>query len=253
MSYLKIDGVSKVFVDPKAGKGITALRNIDIKVKENEFLCIVGPSGCGKSTLLHMIAGFEEPTKGRITLKGKPIKGPSPDRGVVFQEFSLLPWKSTLENVCFGLDIKGWPKHKQIKIAKKYLDLVGLDGFDDARPHELSGGMKQKVAIARTLALDPKILLMDEPFSALDEQTKNRMDFELLNIWEEDKKTVVFITHCLEEAIILADRIILLTCRPGRIQSEFKIDMPRPRNIFSKKVVKLHKELLKNFMLCCAD
>ena len=249
--FLECKNVSKVFVDPKLKKGIVALKNINLKVKKNEFLCIIGPSGCGKTTLLHMIAGFEKPTKGKIILEGKEIKKPSPERGVVFQDFSLFPWKTVIENIEFGLGIQGWPKNERREIARKYLDIVGLKGFDDARPHELSGGMKQKVAIARTLALDPDILLMDEPFGSLDEQTKNRLDFELLNIWEREKKTVIFITHCIEESIVLADRIILLTSRPGKIHIEMKLDLPRPRNLFSDEVVEIRKKLLENFMLCC--
>jgi NitT/TauT family transport system ATP-binding protein len=249
---LKLENVCKVYLDRLAGKGVVALHDVSFEVRRNEFVCIVGPSGCGKSSIIHLAAGFIKPTGGRVMLGGAPVEGPSPDRGVVFQEFSLLPWKSALENVMWGLDIKGMARREQLRVAKEYLDLVGLKGFDHARPHELSGGMKQKVAIARTLALDPEVLLMDEPFSNLDEQTRNRLDFELLDLWERDRKTVVFVTHCIEEAITLADRIILLTARPGQIQREFRIDIPRPRNIFSDAVVRLHKDVLKGFMLCCA-
>lgn len=249
---LKLQNVYKAYIDRLAGKGVVALQNVSFEVRRNEFVCIVGPSGCGKSTIIHLVAGFIKPTRGRVTLGDVVIEGPAPDRGVVFQEFSLLPWKSALENVTWGLEIQGRPRHEQRRIAKEYLDLVGLKGFDHARPHELSGGMKQKVAIARTLALDPAVLLMDEPFSNLDEQTKNRLDVELLGIWERDRKTVIFVTHCIEEAITLADRIILLTARPGRIQKEFIIDIPRPRSIFSEDVARLHREVLKSFMLCCA-
>jgi len=249
---LKLEHVYKAYVDRLAGKGVVALQDVSFEVRRNEFVCIVGPSGCGKSSIIHLAAGFMGPTRGRITLDGEEIRGPSPDRGVVFQEFSLLPWKSALENVMWGLEIRGRSRQEQVRIAKEYLDLVGLKGFDHARPHELSGGMKQKVAIARTLALDPAVLLMDEPFSNLDEQTRNRLDIELLGLWERDRKTVVFVTHCIEEAISLADRIILLTARPGRIQKEFRIDTPRPRSIFSDEVIRLHQEVLANFMLCCA-
>lgn len=249
---LALENVYTAYIDRLAGKGVVALQDVSFTVRRNEFVCLVGPSGCGKSSIIHLAAGFMAPTRGRVTLGGEAIRGPAPNRGVVFQEFSLLPWKSALENVMWGLEIKGLRHQDQTRIAKEYLDLVGLRGFDHARPHELSGGMKQKVAIARTLALDPEILLMDEPFSNLDEQTRNRLDFELLEIWERARKTVVFVTHCIEEAITLADRIILLTARPGRIQKEFRIDIPRPRSIFSEDVVRLHKEVLKSFMLCCA-
>jgi NitT/TauT family transport system ATP-binding protein len=249
---LSLQHVHKTFVDRLAGKGVVALHDVSLEVQTNEFLCLLGPSGCGKSTIVHLLAGFEKPTQGRVAAGGVEVTGPSSRRGVVFQEFSLLPWKSALENVMWGLDIQGRPRPEQVRIAKEYLDRVGLKGFDHARPHELSGGMKQKVAIARTLALDPEVLLMDEPFSNLDEQTRNRLDVELLGTWQRDKRTVVFVTHCIEEAITLADRIILLTARPGRIQTEFRIDIPRPRSIFSAEVVRIHKEVLKSFMLCCA-
>jgi len=248
---LECKDVSKVFVDLKQKRGILALKKINLKVKKNEFLCIIGPSGCGKSTLLHMMAGFEKPSLGKILLKGKEIKGPSSERGVVFQEFSLYPWKNVISNVEFGLKVQGWPKKRRREIAKKYLDLVGLEGFDQAKIHELSGGMKKKVAIARTLAIDPEILLMDEPFGALDEQTRNRLDIELLNIWEKNKKTVVFVTHSIEESILLADRIVMLTARPGEIQLDLKMKLDRPRNLFSPEVVELRKKLLMNLMLCC--
>lgn len=251
--YLECSNISKVFFNKDLGKGIIALKDIDLSVGQNEFVCIVGPSGCGKSTLLHMIAGFEQPTSGEIRLRGEPVDKPSSHRGVVFQEFSLLPWKSALENIIFALQCKGVPVKGQAETAKKYLNLVGLKGFDDARPHELSGGMKQKVAIARTLALESDILLMDEPFSSLDEQTRIRLDYELLDIWEKNKKTVIFITHCIEEAIKLADRIILLSSRPGRIQKEFLIQMPRPREAFGKELIEIHREILCNFMLCCPE
>ena len=198
-----------------------------------------------------MIAGFDRPSRGRITLNDKEIHGPSPERGVVFQESSLLPWKSVQEKIEFGLRIQGIPNGERKDIARHYLDLVGLQGFDHARPHELSGGMKQKVAIARTLALDPAILLMDEPFAALDEQTRKRLDFELLDLWQKRKKTVLFITHSIEEAILLADRIILFTVRPGRIQMNLELSLPRPRDLFSEEVVEIRRQLLANLMLCC--
>ena len=249
---LKLQDVSLAYIDRLAGRGVVALRDVSLEVRRNEFVCIVGPSGCGKTSIIHLIAGFIQPSAGRVTLAGDPIAGPGPDRGVVFQEPSLLPWKSALENVMWGLEIQGRSRLEQRRMARDYLDLVGLKGFDHARPHELSGGMKQKAAIARTLALDPAVLLMDEPFSNLGEQTRNRLDIELLGIWERDRKTVIFVTHAIEEAITLADRIILLTARPGRIQREFVIDLPRPRSIFSAEVAQLHKEVLKHFMLCCA-
>jgi len=171
---------------------------------------------------------------------------------MIFQEFSLLPWHTVLENITFGLKAQGISRHERNGVARHYLDLVGLKGFDNARPHQLSGGMKQKVAIARTLALRPEILLMDEPFGSLDEQTRLRLDFELLNLWEKDRKTVIFVTHSIEEAVLLADHIVLLTKRPGRIQKVVPLDIPRPRNMFSPEVMELRKELLEDLMLCCS-
>ena len=250
--FLECKKISKVFKDPKIKKDIVALRDINLTVKKNEFLCIIGPIGCGKTTLLHMIAGLEKPTVGHIYLEGKEIKRPSPQRAVIFQEFSLFPWKTVLENIEFGLYIQGRSKKEQREIAYKYLNIVELEDFDNARPHQLSEGMKQKVTIARTLALDPDILLMDEPFGSLDQHTKDRLDLELLNIWEKETKTAIFVTHCIEEAVALADRIILFTARPGQIQCEFKLDLPRPRNLFSEKVIEIRKELLKNFMADCS-
>ncbi len=249
--FVEINNVSKVFIDKKLSRGIVALRNIDLKVKRNEFLCIIGPSGCGKTTLLNIIAGFEKPTKGKIFLDGEEIKRPSNDKGVIFQEFSLFPWMTALENIKFGLNLQGWPKKEQENIAKHYLTLVGLEGFEHSKPHELSGGMKQKVAIARTLALDPELLLMDEPFASLDEQTRQDLDIELLNIWREDIKTVIFVTHHIEEAILLADRIIVLTARPGEIYKELKVELQRPRNLFSEEVVTLRKRLRNDLTICC--
>ncbi|MBW1829360.1 MAG: ABC transporter ATP-binding protein [Deltaproteobacteria bacterium] len=243
--------VTKTFLYPKENKGIFALIDINLKVEKNEFVCLIGPSGCGKTTLVHMIAGFEDPTAGRILVDGRSVNGPSPERGVIFQEDSLFPWQTVLENIVFGLKAQGVSRRKRDGMARRYLDLVGLKGFDNARPHQLSGGMKQKVAIARTLALQPEILLMDEPFGSLDEQTRLRLDFELLNIWEEDRKTVIFVTHSIEEAILLADRIILFTKRPGRIQKVVTLDIPRPRNMFAPDVTEVRKELLEDLMLCC--
>lgn len=243
--------VTKTFLYTKENKGIFALIDINLKVEKNEFVCLIGPSGCGKTTLLHMIAGFEDPTDGRILIEGRSVNGPSPERGVIFQEDSLFPWQTVLENITFGLKAQGISRQNRNRVARHYLDLVGLKGFDKARPHQLSGGMKQKVAIARTLALQPDILLMDEPFGSLDEQTRLRLDFELLNIWEEDRKTVIFVTHSIEEAVLLADRIILFTKRPGRIQKVVTLDIPRPRNMFSPAVMDVRKELLEDLMLCC--
>ena len=243
--------VTKTFLYPKENKGIFSLIDINLKVEKNEFVCLVGPSGCGKTTLLHMIAGLVLPTKGQILVKGKPVNGVSPERGLIFQEASLFPWLSVLENIVLGLKAGGIPKREGNEIARRYLDIVGLKGFDHARPHQLSGGMKQKVAIARTLVLQPEILLMDEPFGSLDEQTRLRLDYELLNIWEKDLKTVIFVTHSIEEAVMLADRIIVFTKRPGKVQRVVNLAIPRPRDMFSPDVTEVRKDLLKDLMLCC--
>ena len=247
-NFLECKNLSKIFSDTRFNQGVEAIRNLNLSVRKNEFLCIIGPSGCGKTTLLHMMGGLEEPTTGGIYLERKQIKGPSPRRAIVFQDSSLYPWKTVFENVAFGLEIRKVPKGMRKDIAHKYLDILGLKGFENARPHQLSGGMRTKVAIARILALNPDILLMDEPFGSLDEHTRRRLDFELLNIWERDTKTVIFVTHSIEEAIILADRIILLSERPGSIRSQIHISLPHPRNLFSREVVELRKALLFNFI-----
>ena len=247
---LEVKNVSKAFIDKKRGKGMVALRNINLTVRKNEFVCVIGPSGCGKTTLLHMIAGFEKADEGTILLNGKEVTGPSHDKGVVFQENSLYPWMSVLDNVKFGLSLQGHSKEEQEKRAREYISLVGLAAFEHARPHELSGGMKQKAAIARTLALDPELLLMDEPFASQDEQTRQRLDNELLNIWKKDTKTVIFVTHNIEEAILLADRIVVLASRPGEIFWQEYVEIPRPRYLFSEEVVELRKKLLEDIGCC---
>jgi len=247
---LEVKNVSKAYIDKNRGRGMVALRNINLTVEKNEFVCIIGPSGCGKTTLLHMIAGFEKQDVGSILLNGKVVTGPSPDKGVVFQESSLFPWMNVLDNVKFGLKVQGIAADKQEEIARKYIELVGLRSFEHAKPHELSGGMKQKAAIARTLALDPEMLLMDEPFASQDEQTRQRLDNELLNIWKKDMKTVIFVTHNIEEAILLADRILVMASRPGEIYWEEQVKIPRPRYLFSEEVVELRKKLLEDIGCC---
>jgi NitT/TauT family transport system ATP-binding protein len=220
-----------------------ALRDIHLSVARNELLVIIGPSGCGKSTLINMIAGFDRPTKGRILHEGEVISGPSPRRAVVFQDHSLFPWMSVLENIEFGLGSNGIASSNRRKKALHYLELVGLSDFKDARPCELSGGMMQKVAVARTLALEPDLLLMDEPFGSLDEETRRRMDSELLSIWKKERKTVVFITHNLEEAVLLGDRIVLMSTRPGEIEAEWTVRRERPRDPMSPCMCELKREI----------
>ncbi|SDS54916.1 ABC transporter ATP-binding protein [Bradyrhizobium canariense] len=206
-----------------AARHFTALDDITLEVKSGEFLALVGPSGCGKSTLLDLLGGLTAPTSGRILLDGRPITGPARDRGIVFQQYALFPWRTAAQNIEFGLDIAGFKAMERREKARQYLDLVGLSAFADRYPHELSGGMKQRVAIARSLAYDPEVLLMDEPFAALDAQTRETLQGELLRIWRSTGKTIVFITHGIDEAIVLGQRVAVMTSRPGRIKDIVEI------------------------------
>lgn len=219
----------------RGGKDVDAIRGFDLNINEGEFIAIVGPSGCGKSTFLHMVGGFERITDGELSVDGRPVNGPGPDRGVVFQEFALYPWRTVSENIGWGLEIQKKSRAERDIIIERLLEKVGLTQFRDHYPAELSGGMKQRVAIARTLAFDPRILLMDEPFGALDSQNRELMQEELQLIWNETRKTVIFITHDIEEAVYLADRVIVFSARPGRTKADIPIDLPRPRDIGVKK------------------
>ncbi|HSB46810.1 MAG TPA: ABC transporter ATP-binding protein [Candidatus Bilamarchaeum sp.] len=225
---IRLEGVCKEFA--MRNGTLTALEGIDLEVHEGEFLCIVGPSGCGKSTLLNIIAGLVKPDRGRVLVGGKEVAGPGPDRVVMFQESALFPWLSVIQNVEFGLRMKGgFSKEETRERAKKHLKMVRLSKFGDSFVHELSGGMKQRVALARALAMEPEILLMDEPFAALDAQTRDRFHTELQDIWSSTGKTVVFVTHNVSEAVCLGDRVAVMTYRPGRIKKEFGVGLPRPR------------------------
>jgi NitT/TauT family transport system ATP-binding protein len=218
-------GVGKTF--PARGKRApaVALESVDLDIAPGEFAVLVGPSGCGKSTLLDLLGGLGEPTSGSILLDGEPLTGPGLDRGIVFQQYALLPWRTALGNVAFGLEATGVPRRERAARAREYLDLVGLAGFEDRHPQELSGGMKQRVAIARSLAYDPDILLMDEPFAALDAQTRESLQDELLRIWQRTGKTVVFITHGIDEAVSLGQRVAVLTSRPGRVKEVVRVGL----------------------------
>jgi ABC-type nitrate/sulfonate/bicarbonate transport system ATPase subunit len=207
-----------------------ALEPIDLKIADNDFVTIVGPSGCGKSTLLRLVAGLDQATTGRILLNGKPVSAPGPDRGMVFQSYTLFPWLSVADNIAFGLREKGVPARARAKIVNEWLANVGLADFAQHYPKQLSGGMQQRTAIARALANDPAILLLDEPFGALDNQTRALMQELLLGIWERERKTVLFVTHDIEEAIFLASRVLVMTARPGRIKADVVIDLPHPRH-----------------------
>ncbi|WP_101297327.1 ABC transporter ATP-binding protein [Halegenticoccus soli] len=224
---VSVDGVEKEF--PGERGPVRALDGVDLDVADGEFVCLVGPSGCGKTTLLRIIAGLEPPTGGEVRLNGEPVTGPGPDLGVVFQEYHLFPWRTVAGNVAFGLERQGVPEEVRERITSDLIELVGLDGFGGAYPSELSGGMKQRVAIARALAVDPEILLMDEPFGSVDAQTREMLQGELLDVWEETGKTVVFVTHDVEEAVTLADRVVVLAANPGRVREVVAVDLPRPR------------------------
>jgi NitT/TauT family transport system ATP-binding protein len=215
---------------PKNRDPVRALQGFDLHVSKGEFLSLVGPSGCGKSTFLNVVLGLLEPDSGELNLNGKQISGPGQERAMVFQEFGLLPWRTVLANVELGLELKGVAPSIRRERALELIKLVGLESFQNHYPHELSGGMKQRVGLARALATEPEVLLMDEPFAALDAQTRDLMQAELLQIWERTKKTVLFVTHSIEEAAYLSDRVVIMTARPGRMKTVIKIDLPRPRD-----------------------
>jgi NitT/TauT family transport system ATP-binding protein len=226
---IEVEGLSHVYAG--ADGGVAALVDIRLAVGKGRFVVIVGPSGCGKTSLLMMLAGLRQPSQGTITCLGRPIPKPDPQRvGVIFQEASLFPWLSTLDNIEFPLSLRGVPRQERRQRSTAMLSLVGLEGFGERYPHELSGGMKQRVSIARGLVQDPPLLLMDEPFAALDEQTRMTMGHELLRIWSTTQKTVVFITHSLTEAVYLADEVLVMSARPGRIIDHIQVTLPRPRS-----------------------
>ncbi len=229
MSQLSIQGVSRVF-ETANGQRTQALQPIDFDVHENDFVTILGPSGCGKSTLLRIVAGLERPSTGRALLDGQPVEGPGADRGMVFQSYTLFPWLNVRQNICFGLRERGLPEAEQRERADYFIAQVGLRGFEQHFPKQLSGGMQQRTAIARALANDPKILLLDEPFGALDNQTRVQMQELLLGIWESARKTVLFVTHDIDESIFMANRVAVFSARPGRIKSDIAVDLPHPRH-----------------------
>jgi ABC-type nitrate/sulfonate/bicarbonate transport system ATPase subunit len=230
VSKLAIEGVGRVFAGVRGGAPTEALQPTSLAVADNDFITILGPSGCGKSTLLRIVAGLDTPTSGRVLLDGAAVTGPGADRGMVFQSYTLFPWLTIRENVCFGLRERGLSALRQDELARYWLDKVGLTGFDHHYPKMLSGGMQQRTAIARALANEPKILLLDEPFGALDNQTRSLMQELLLSIWESDRKTVLFVTHDIEEAIFMANRVIVMSARPGRIKAEVPVTLPHPRH-----------------------
>ncbi|PKL55091.1 MAG: nitrate ABC transporter ATP-binding protein [Methanomicrobiales archaeon HGW-Methanomicrobiales-6] len=244
MSGVTIRDLGKAF--PKEDSTVTqALEGVNLEIGDTEFICLVGPSGCGKTTLLRIIAGLETATTGSVTVDGRAVIGPDPKRGMVFQEYSLFPWRRVIDNVAFGLEMKGIAKEERRRTADRYIEMVGLSQFRDAYPYELSGGMRQRVAIARALANDPDVLLMDEPFGALDAQTRNRMQKELLSLWEQTKKTIVFVTHSVDEAVYLANRIVVLSPRPGSVQEVIAIPWPHPRDRTSAEFAEVRRRVLR--------
>ncbi len=241
---LRLSGVSKAFLSAN-GNTTLALQDINFEVGEGEFVCIVGPSGCGKTTLLNIIAGLDRAGCGDVLCNEKRVRGPGMDRIVMFQESVLFPWLTVRKNIEIGLKSKGLSRGSRRVKAMDFLKMVHLSKFADAHPHELSGGMRQRVALARSLAMDPEILLMDEPFSALDAQTRWILHYELQNVWEKTGKTILFVTHNIREAVCLADRVIVLSSRPGRIKREYHIDLPRPRDDGSVEVASLSREIME--------
>ena len=240
---LLIQNVSRTFSERKRGKTTEALRDISLEVRAGEFVCLVGPSGCGKTTLLKIIAGLETADTGIVYLDGKQVNAPGPERGLVFQEFALFPWRDVAGNVAFGPEVLKRPLPEQIKLAERFITLVGLDGNEHKYPAELSGGMNQRVAIARALANNPEVLLMDEPFGSLDAQTRYLMQTELLRIWNEERKAVIFVTHSVEEAVYLADRVVVMTASPGSIKQIYPVDLSYPRHRADHGFISLREKI----------
>lgn len=260
MSKLQITGVGRIFPGVRGGNAVTALQPTDLTIAKNDFITILGPSGCGKSTLLRIVAGLDRPTSGEVLLDGRKIDGAGPDRGVVFQSYTLFPWLTVADNIAFGLREKGVPEGQRKDIVASYIEKVGLKGFENHFPKQLSGGMQQRTAIARALANDPEILLLDEPFGALDNQTRALMQELLLGIWERERKTVLFVTHDIEEAIFLASRVIVMSARPGRIKADLPVDLPHPRHYtmktsaaFSDLKARLTEEIRAEAVLAAMD
>lgn len=241
---LIIENVSKTFISKE--NTINALDKVNLEVKDEEFICILGPSGCGKTTLLRIIAGLDAPTDGEVQLDGIRVEKPGRDRGMVFQDYSLFPWRTVIDNIAFGMEVLGVDKKDRYESAREYLKLLDLEKFENSFPYELSGGMRQRIAIVRALINNPKLLLMDEPFGALDAQTRNNMQAELLRIWEKKHKTILFVTHSVDEAVYLADRIFVMSARPGTVKEIFNIDLPRPRIRTSLEANMIRDRVLKS-------
>lgn len=241
---IEIDSVTKQWPARKRGSpGVTALDPVTLSIMRGQFVVLLGPSGCGKSTLLRMIAGLDSPTQGIVRVAGKAVSGPGWERGMMFQDYALFPWRTVMQNVIFGLEARKVETAERQRIGQELVELVGLKGFEDSHPNQLSGGMQQRVSLARALANDPEVLLMDEPFSAVDSQTRELLQDELLRIWKVKHKTIVFVTHDIAEAVYLADRVITMTSRPGRVQDDVRIEPPRPRDRSSRDFALLSRRL----------
>jgi NitT/TauT family transport system ATP-binding protein len=230
MSLLEVEGIHQEYADPYSEDVTVAVDDVSFAVEEGDFVSVCGPSGCGKTTILNLIAGFVPLTRGRIRLRGEPIERPGPDRGVVFQDFALFPWKTVEANVAFGPKMRGYGKDERRRVAREYIELVGLDGFEGKFPHELSGGMRQRVGVARVLANDPDVMLMDEPFASVDAQTRMTLQQEVTRIWESRRPTILFVTHDVEEAAFMSDRVIVLSDRPSHVRQEVPVELARPRD-----------------------
>ncbi|MFS0866389.1 ABC transporter ATP-binding protein [Microbacterium sp. 179-B 1A2 NHS] len=239
---LKIDHLSQSYFDSYAKSTVTAVGDVEFEIPEGQFVSLIGPSGCGKTTVLNIVAGFIQPTGGRVLVDGAPVTGPGQDRGVVFQDFALFPWMTVEANIGFGLKMRGVPKGQRRESAREMARLVGLAGFEQKFPHELSGGMRQRAGVARVLATEPSIMLMDEPFASIDAQTRRVLQQEVLRIWSTQKPTVLFVTHDVEEAVFMSDRVIVLGNRPSEVQADITIDLPRPR---AWKDVQSHPEFIR--------
>jgi len=241
---LELRGVSKTFRSPHGD--FRALDGLDVRAAPGEFVCLLGPSGCGKTTALNIIAGLEEADEGTVLIDDRPVGGPGPDRGLIFQEAALFPWLNVRDNVAFGLAAQGVPHRERMRIAEAHLEMVHLQEFAAASVHQLSGGMKQRVALARALALNPQVLLMDEPFAALDAQTREALHLELQSLWAATRKTIVFVTHNVREALVLGDRVLLLSARPGHVKREIRCELPRPRPMESHTLVDLAQAVMQD-------
>lgn len=246
--FISVEGVSKIYELKDKSKSV-ALEKVDLSIEEGKFICLLGPSGCGKTTLLNMIAGFDKPSTGTIKINGNEVRQPSTDRIAIFQNFGLLPWRTVIKNVELGLESKGFDEKKRLEIAEEYLELVALSDFKNHHPNQLSGGMQQRIAIARALAVDPEILFMDEPFGALDAMTRMTMQDEIERIWQEKKKTIIFVTHDIEEAVFLADKIVIMTAGPGKVKKTIDVPLARKRDRTSPDFQAIRDRVFREFDL----